>query len=163
MKTNDNGRARTNRMKMNWINQLGKHFLKSGALTYLVEESYESWDGEEATKQKPDMIVLFPNKVVLVELKETDALHRKGINFKQMERYHYICRNTRYEAELWVFTYWKKYDIITGAKMDKAENLQFYAIDNKDNQGDLQFFASIGVDPSTRIRKKVDFMMRVEQ
>jgi len=144
-----------------WPHILGKHLLKHGALTYLVsDEDPISWDGEEESKQKIDMSVFYKDRVVVIELKETDALHRKGIKFKQIERYYYLCRDTKYKTEFWVYVYWKNYNILTGVKMDRVENLQFYAIDNK---GGLQFFASIGVDPATRIRKKEDFKMEVTE
>lgn len=144
---------------MSWIHQLGKHLLKHGALTYLIsDENPISWDGEEEKKQKVDMAVFYKDHITVIELKETDAKHRKGIKFKQIERYYYLCRDARYKTEFWVYVYWKLYNIVTGVKMDRIENLQFYAIDNK---GALQFFASIGVDPVTRIRKKVDFQMKV--
>ena len=142
---------------MTWIHQLGKHLLKKGALTYLVsDEDPISWDGEEEIKQKVDMVVFYKDHVTVIELKETDAKHRKGIKFKQIERYYYLCRDAKYKTEFWVYVYWKEYKMLTGVKMDRIENLQFYAIDNK---GGLQFFASIGVDPATRIRKPVDFKM----
>jgi penicillin-binding protein-related factor A (putative recombinase) len=138
---------------------LGKHLLKKGALTYLVsDEDPISWDGEEETKQKIDMVAFYKDHLTVIELKETDAKHRKGIKFKQIERYYYLCRDAKYKIEFWVFVYWKEYGLITGVKVDRIENLQFYAIDNK---GGLQFFASIGVDPATRIRKKVDLELKV--
>ncbi len=146
---------------MSWVHQLGKHLLNNGALTYIVADdpSVPSWDGEEETKQKVDMVSFYPDHVQFIELKETEALHRKGVKFKQIERYYYLCRDARYKTEFWVFVYWQHYKLITGVKMDKVENLQFYAIDT---DGSLQFFASIGVDPKTRIRKKVDFKLKVE-
>lgn len=147
-------------MEINWIHQLGKHLLKYGALTYLVsDEDPISWDGEEETKQKVDMVAFYKTHVTVIELKETDAKHRKGIKFKQIERYYYLCRDAKYKTEFWVYVYWKEYNMITGVRMDRIENLQFYAIDNK---GGLQFFASIGADPETRIRKKVDFEMEMD-
>lgn len=143
----------------NWQDQLGKHLLKDGALSYMISnETPVSWDGEEATKQKIDMVAFYPSHVTFIELKETEAKHRKGIKFKQIERYYYLCRDTRYKTEFWVYVYWQQYGLITGILMDKVENLQFFAIDN---QGGLQFFASIGVDPATRIRKSVDFKLKV--
>lgn len=146
---------------MNWIHQLGKHLLKHGALTYLIsDEDPISWGGEEETKQKIDMAVFYKTHIAVIELKETDAKHRKGIKFKQIERYYYLCRDAKYKTEFWVYVYWKEYNILTGVKMDRIENLQFYSIDNK---GGLQFFASIGVDPATRIRKPVDFKMEVSE
>lgn len=147
---------------MDWINQLGKHFLKQGALTYLITESDKniSWDGEEANKQKVDMIVIYSDRVVFIELKQTIAIHRKGIHYKQIERYHYLLRDSKFRSEFWIYVYWTKYDIVVGVKMDKVENLQVYALDN---QGGLKFFASIGMNPDTRIRKKVDFKMEIEK
>lgn len=145
---------------MNWVNQLGKYLLKKGALSYMISDESDSvsWDGEEEKKQKIDMVVFHDDCVQFIELKETDAKHRKGIKFKQIERYYYLCRDTRYKTEFWVYVYWREYKMITGVHMDKIENLQFYAIDTT---GDLQFFASIGVNPATRIRKKVDFKLKV--
>lgn len=147
---------------MFWENELGKHFLKMGALSYIISDDRIndcSWDGEEQKKQKVDMTVFYPEKVVVIELKETEALHRKGIKFSQIERYYYLCRDTKFKTEFWVYVYWSKYNTIVGVKMDKVENLQVYAIDNQD--GGLQFFASIGVNPETRIRKKVDFKLKI--
>ena len=146
---------------MTWIHFLGKYFLKQGALTYLVsDENPLSWNGEEQYKQKIDMAVFYKDHIAVIELKETNALHRKGIKFKQIERYYYLRRDAKYKTEFYVFVYWKEYNILTGVKMNRIENLQFYAIDNK---GGLQFFASIGSDPATRIRKKVDFKMEVSE
>ncbi len=143
------------------MHSLGKFLLKHGALTYLIsDENAVSWDGEEETKQKVDMAVFYKDHVTLIELKETDAKHRKGIKFKQIERYYYLCRDAKYKTEFWVYVYWKEYNILTGVKMDRIENLQFYSIDNK---GGLKFFASIGSDPTTRIRKPVDFKMEVTE
>lgn len=146
---------------MFWIHNLGKYLLKRGALTYLVsDEDPISWDGEEETKQKIDMAVFYKDHITLIELKETDAKHRKGIKFKQIERYYYLRRDAKYKTEFWVYVYWKEYNILTGVKMDHIENLQFFAIDNK---GGLKFFVSIGSDPATRIRKPVDFKMEVTE
>ena len=146
-----------------WMHILGKYLLKHGALTYIIsDEDVTSWDGEEETKQKVDMVVFYKDHVTVIELKETDALHRKGIKFKQIERYYYLCRDTRYKTEFWVYIYWKEYDTITGVKMDRIENLQFYCIDNKETSPGRAFYASIGVDPTTRIRKPVDFKMKID-
>ncbi len=147
---------------MSWVNQLGKYLLKKGALSYIISDdiiNYQSWDGEEERKQKVDMVVFHNDHVQFIELKETEAKHRKGIKFKQIERYYYLCRDTRYKTEFWVYVYWREYKLITGVRMDRIENLHFYAIDTT---GDLQFFASIGMNPATRIRKKVDFKLRVK-
>lgn len=145
---------------MNWPHQLGKHLLKEGALTYLIsDEDPISWDGEEATKQKIDMAVFYKDHVQFIELKETEAKHRKGIKFKQIERYYYLCRDAKYKTDFWVYVYWQEYNLITGVLMDKIENLQMFAVDT---DGTLQFWASIGVDPSTRIRKKIEFKLKVE-
>ncbi len=147
---------------MSWANQLGKYLLKKGALSYIISDdiiNYQSWDGEEERKQKVDMVVFHSDRVQFIELKETEAKHRKGIKFKQIERYYYLCRDTRYKTEFWVYVYWREYKLITGVHMDRIENLHFYAIDTT---GDLQFFASIGMNPATRIRKKVDFKLRVK-
>ncbi len=146
---------------MNWVNQLGKHLLKNGALSYMISDESDpvSWDGEEKNKQKMDMVVFHGDHVQFIELKETEAKHRKGIKFKQIERYYYLCRDTRYRTEFWVYVYWREYGLITGVHMDKIENLQFYYIDNN---GAPTFYASIGVDPATRIRKKVDFILKVK-
>lgn len=140
---------------MSWIHQLGKHLLKHGALTYLVSDDDPiSWDGEEETKQKIDMVAFYKTHVAVIELKETNAEHRKGIKFQQIERYYYFRRDAKYRTEFWIYVYWKKYNIITGVKMDRVENLQIYYVDNK---GSKMFYASIGSNPATRIRKPVDF------
>ena len=149
------------RIKMNWIHQLGKHLLKHGALTYLIsDEDPISWDGEEENKQKIDMVVFYKTHVAVIELKETDAKHRKGIKFKQIERYYFLRRDAKYKTEFWVYVYWKQSNMLTGVKMDRVENLQIFYIDNK---GSPMFYASIGSDPATRIRKPVDFKMEVAE
>ncbi len=148
---------------MTWVHELGKHLLRKGALTYLVsDEDPISWDGEEEVKQKVDMVVFYKDRVTVIELKETDAKHRKGIKFKQIERYYYLCRDAKYKTEFWVYVFWKNYNILTGVKMDRIENLQFYCIDDRGPNSERTFYASIGVDPNTRIRKKVDFILSME-
>lgn len=140
-----------------WVNEMGKHFLNEGALSYIVsDENPISWDGEEERKQKIDMVIFFKEYVNIIELKQTDALHRKGIKFKQIERYYQLQNNTTYTIRFWVYVYWIRYKTIVGVLMTEKENLQFYAID-KDNG--INFYASIGSDPTTRIRKDVDFKL----
>ena len=147
-----------------WIHQLGKHLLRHGALTYIIsDENPISWDGEEQVKQKVDMVIFYKDHITVIELKETGAKHRKGIKFKQIERYYYLCRDAKYKTEFWVYVLWKEYNTITGVKMDRIENLQFYCIDNRESSSERTFYASIGVDPSTRIRKKVDFILSVPE
>lgn len=144
---------------MTWVHELGKHLLRKGALTYLVsDEDPISWDGEEEVKQKIDMVVFNKTHITVIELKETNVKHRKGIKFKQLERYYYLCRDAKYKIEFWVYIYWKEYNTLTGIKLDRHENLQVFVVD-KDNG--IQFFASIGSDPATRIRKPVDFKMQM--
>jgi hypothetical protein len=145
---------------IDWIHQLGKHLLKEGALTYIVsDENPISWDGIEETKQKIDMVAFYPDYVSMIELKETEAEHRKGIKFKQIERYSFLCQHIIYDTQFWIYVYWHKYNLITGVLMNSVENLQFYAIDH---EGETKFFASIGSDPATRIRKDVDFILRFD-
>jgi len=144
-----------------WMHQLGKHFLKEGALTYLISDEEQcSWNGEEKTKQKMDMVALFPEHLRLIELKETEARHNKSVKFTQIERYYFICRDAKYKTEFWVYTYWSAYKIITGVRMDRVDNLQFYALERN---GNIEFYASIGVNPATRIRKKVDFKLKINE
>jgi len=146
---------------MSWAHQLGKHLLTKGALSYMIsDEDPISWNGEEELKQKIDMTVFYKTHVTVIELKETDAKHRKGIKFKQIERYYFLRRDAKYKTEFWVYVYWKQYNMLTGVKMDRVENLQIFYIDNK---GSPMFYASIGSDPATRIRKPVDFKMEVAE
>jgi len=144
---------------MTWIHQLGKHLLKEGALTYMVSDEVPSWDGEEEHKQKVDMIAIYPKHLSLIELKEVDARYCKRIKFKQIERYYYLRRDIKYKTEFWVYVYWHRYGVVTGALINKVESVNFYAIENK---GEMNFYVSIGLDPETRIRRTVDMKMRVE-
>ena len=144
---------------INWAHKLGKHLLNEGALSYIIsDEDPTSWDGEEELKQKVDMVAFYEDHVDVIELKETEAMHRKGIKYKQIERYNLLCNNAKYQIDFWVYVYWREYNTITGVKMDRIENLQFYAIDKDDG---VAYYASIGVDPETRIRKVVDFKMEL--
>lgn len=142
----------------NWEHQLGIHLLNEGALTYIVSDDNQvSWDGKESIKQKVDMVAIFSNHIRLIELKEADSERKRGIKFQQIERYYYLCRDMKYNSEFWVYVYWHKYNIITGVKINKLENLNIYAI----KENGLDFYASIGINSETRITKPVDIKIRL--
>jgi len=146
-----------------WKHKLGKHLLKEGALTYMIsdeEAETVSWDEEGKTKQQVDMIVLYNDHMEVVELKETDAPFRKGISFKQLERYDNLCHDIKFKTDFWAYIYWKEYDIITGVRMQKLGNMQFHVARNKDDVP--EFFVTLGMDPKNRIRKRVDFQLKIK-
>ncbi len=134
------------------------HFLERGALSYVVDVDDKAWGPKFSDRQQIDMVIFNESHVSLVELKETDSLRRKKIGFKQIERYHYFCRDAKYKTEFWAFVYWKNYNVITGVKMPFIENLQIFCIDTT---GKNEFWASIGLDPAKRIRKKVDLILEI--
>ncbi len=145
-----------------WMHQLGKHFLGKGALSYLIsnEDSTLSWGDEEGIKQKVDMVIFYPNHIELVELKESDSKHRRKTIFKQNERYYNLREQMNYKTEYWIYVYWKQYKIITGTLLNEPKNCQFFAVDHT---GIVEFYTSIGLNPETRVSKKVDFLLRINE
>jgi len=93
-------------------------------------------------------------------LKETNSLYRKGVSYKQIQRYYDLCNSIRYRTEFWAYVYWREYDTVVGIRMRELSNLQFHVVSDENKPPD--FFVTMGDNPKKRIRKRVDFTMKIK-
>lgn len=145
---------------IDWKHQLGIHLLKQGALSYIItdDDKQENWYEEGKTKPQVDMVVFFKDHVRIIELKETSSLVRRRFRAKQIEKYLYLCGDTRYHVQFWAYLYWNKFGTIVGTKIDYVRSVKFY-VDREENP--IQFWTLLDEETEIPIKKRVEFRMKV--
>lgn len=147
----------TTSRKENWLHYLGAYFVKEkGALSFIVSEAhYISHYLINDIYQQVDMIVIFADKIMLVEAKTTDAKRRVSVPFSQIKGYWRIKRALEIPCSIWAFARFRSDNTIIGAEVSIEENGNFFRTDEGN-------FFSQGLNPANRISKEVDFIQKYE-
>jgi len=147
---------------INWQHQLGSELIKRGALSYIIsDEGITDLHGEGSKKQLVDMVVFYKDHIQIIELKEKLGRYRKGVNFKQIQRYKYLCDAFKGKTEFWVFLHWKKHGYVVGSRINTVDSINFYAIENDNDKP--HFYVAVGKGEATMVEKKIDFILKIKE
>ncbi len=143
-----------------WKQELGKHFLQHSAMSYVVtdDDLKVSWGRQGRFKPQIDMVVFFKDHIRIIELKETDSESHRKVRTPQVERYYHLCKNVDYDTQGWVYMYWRTFNTIVGAQIDRIDEMHFF-VEKKHKQ--VTFWVGKGDDPNTQLKQEVDFRMEL--
>ena len=145
---------------IDWKQELGKNFLENDALSYIVTDDAlkVSWGTVGKYKPQIDMVVFYKNHVRIIELKETSSIERRKVRTPQIERYYYLCKDTTYHTQFWVYMYWKSFHTIVGARIDNKIAVRFFVVKNR---GVLDYWVEEVKEIGPIKKQRVDFIMKV--